>query len=218
MHWIRTYMTEDSLFGVVAFESEGHLKAFPLSLGNTFQKKVCGHDGLLRVVSTHGDSTRRCPLRGPRQFKRSTQTAAPGRDRLSNWPLSSASAEIPSMNGPVWAPSPRKPRAADYARPAVASAQCRRARTTSRRAAVPRNSPRPQPQAAISCVTCSRARKSRDARDRGHGTLMPGERSSTGLPCGVWRYACAQASLRSTRAARSSSPFACTRCSRAANQ
>lgn len=34
MHWIRTYMTEDSLFGVVAFESEGDLKAFRLSLGN----------------------------------------------------------------------------------------------------------------------------------------------------------------------------------------
>jgi hypothetical protein len=31
MHWIRTHITEDSLFGVVAFESEGDLKAFRLS-------------------------------------------------------------------------------------------------------------------------------------------------------------------------------------------
>jgi hypothetical protein len=34
MHWIRTYMTEDSMFGVVAFESEGDLKAFRLSAGS----------------------------------------------------------------------------------------------------------------------------------------------------------------------------------------
>ena len=33
MHWIRTYITEDSLFGVVAFESEGDLRAFRLSAG-----------------------------------------------------------------------------------------------------------------------------------------------------------------------------------------
>ena len=31
MHWIRTYVTDDSLFGVVGFESEGDLKAFRLS-------------------------------------------------------------------------------------------------------------------------------------------------------------------------------------------
>src|SRR5882724_6339856 len=31
MHWIRTYVTEDSVFGVVVFEREGDLKAFRLS-------------------------------------------------------------------------------------------------------------------------------------------------------------------------------------------
>ncbi len=31
MHWMRTYVTEDSIFGVVAFDSEGDLKAFRLS-------------------------------------------------------------------------------------------------------------------------------------------------------------------------------------------
>ena len=31
MHWVRTYITEDSVFGVVAFESEGDLRAFRLS-------------------------------------------------------------------------------------------------------------------------------------------------------------------------------------------
>src|SRR5512138_625163 len=34
MQWIRTYMTEDSMFGVVAFKSEEDLKAFRLSAGN----------------------------------------------------------------------------------------------------------------------------------------------------------------------------------------
>ena len=34
MHWIRTYVTEDSVFGVVVFEREGDLKAFRLSAGS----------------------------------------------------------------------------------------------------------------------------------------------------------------------------------------
>jgi len=38
MQWIRTYVTEDSLFGVVAFESEGDLKAFQVSAGSSAQK------------------------------------------------------------------------------------------------------------------------------------------------------------------------------------
>jgi hypothetical protein len=33
MHWIRTYITEDSLFGVIVFESEGDLRAFRLTAG-----------------------------------------------------------------------------------------------------------------------------------------------------------------------------------------
>jgi hypothetical protein len=33
MHWMCTYVTDDSLFGVVDFETEGELKAFQLSAG-----------------------------------------------------------------------------------------------------------------------------------------------------------------------------------------
>jgi hypothetical protein len=37
MRWIRTYITEDSLFGVFAFESEGDLKAFRVSARTSAQ-------------------------------------------------------------------------------------------------------------------------------------------------------------------------------------
>ena len=57
MQWIRTYITEDSIFGVVAFESEGDLKAFQVGARSSAQKVA-----LHRIARTIDHSPARSPI------------------------------------------------------------------------------------------------------------------------------------------------------------